>query len=1109
MINISFPNSFLVTFSLANVARPFAYRFWKEATVRQVVGFLARIHFFCQEPDLALLRGRSPLPDRSTIGSLFPSGTASLTIQMTRKLISVNFRYTDREYNFNDVFTLWFSSDDRFKDALTVLGKLLLTPPAFVKIIDRKENVMLPYDDIKGSTSLHPDPYTVRVVSNTVFYRFPRSFWFDKVCAMTYSGLITCDIAQNYWCEPLKANDPSQIRLVFHEKTLLRPDNLAYLESKQADPILVTKLGNFHFQIGKELITLPFSDVDTVGFVQNEICQMTRRSVRYLLGYYRSTFSALLAGGPIQFQLELKMESVDPAKPIHVHFASPSPLAIYNHKGSAPVILPVIEVDISGSRFLVQLENPVISVESIWGVLNSQFLFMDTKVELFCNAQRLTDVKATIPWKPGERPVITVRAQTPVFQKLTVIDRDTWHVILDQVDLPLGVTVSDLVRLLGRGPCSFFFRGSPIFEDAARPLGSYARGVGPIDVQFHGDAPPPRMAQTPPHVEHLPLQLAQYPSPQSSSPPRPPTPQVVYREPPPAHAQAAPCPDPAYGGPAVVHGDCPPAYPQVRQCPSPAYANRWPASQQRQQCPVSPSAARPLVYAAEAFASPDITVAAAAQAPGKGKDHGGRDPEPKVSPGNVRRIAIGGPDQLLTPGVQAAMRSGYPQDPLAAQVPHAKPPHPSVPDLIELGGAQEQMIVPAGRVQFQGQAGKVRCNLILPPDDRVVSVDFNETATVSDAIARALQELSDRAKSCQIEDGDSNILPANCILKAISEPRDLFVAEFWEFTIESRGVGKRLTKQLLATSTVEDLERQLSGELPGCKYANRQGLMLQPAQAMSDIEEVAIAVPAGSQGSIRVQLFDLDVMESAVDLDAPAIGLLDCLCAQIGMGTQDADALDGDHLISPNMLLQNVRGTLRYVRRQVAPQPSPRRSQSSGPQAPHPQQVQASSPRPPPEPAPVSAHAVPVSDIHHKFGPDAPKRSYTFVYDEDVFDMDIPDAATVGDTKEFVAEKYSSLVETVKLLYCGKELKDRLVLSKQRITPPNRIVVYIREMNSIILQSVGAWRSSTAPKPPDYVQRLAMLAEESGQDSLLCMRAYLYFNYDYDKALQELRDLAP
>jgi hypothetical protein len=145
--------------------------------------------------------------------------------------------------------------------------------------------------------------------------------------------------------------------------------------------------------------------------------------------------------------------------------------------------------------------------------------------------------------------------------------------------------------------------------------------------------------------------------------------------------------------------------------------------------------------------------------------------------------------------------------------------------------------------------------------------------------------------------------------------------------------------------------------------------------------------------------------------------------------------------------------------------------------------------------------------IDHKFDPIEPRHSYTFVHDEEVFDMNIPDRATVGDTKEFVAERFKTLVENVKLLHCGKELKDVLVLSKQRIRPPNRIIVYVREMNSIILQSCGAGWVRTAEKPSDYLDQVQRLADKSGQDTRICARAFTYFNYDFGKALSELQEL--
>jgi len=135
------------------------------------------------------------------------------------------------------------------------------------------------------------------------------------------------------------------------------------------------------------------------------------------------------------------------------------------------------------------------------------------------------------------------------------------------------------------------------------------------------------------------------------------------------------------------------------------------------------------------------------------------------------------------------------------------------------------------------------------------------------------------------------------------------------------------------------------------------------------------------------------------------------------------------------------------------------------------------------------------------------KHSYTFVYQEEPFDMEVPDNATVADTKELVATRFKTLAENVKLLHCGKEMKDTLVLSKQRIRPPNRIVVYIRDMRSILLQSCGAGWSRNTPKPDNYLELLQELKERSGQDARICARVLLYYDYDFDRALEELLNL--
>jgi hypothetical protein len=280
----------------------------------------------------------------------------------------------------------------------------------------------------------------------------------------------------------------------------------------------------------------------------------------------------------------------------------------------------------------------------------------------------------------------------------------------------------------------------------------------------------------------------------------------------------------------------------------------------------------------------------------------------------------------------------------------------------------------------------------------------------------------------------------------------------------------------------------IAADFPGCKFANEAGLILEPDIPLAGLRPILYAVGRESQGSVRIQLFDMEVREVNADLDAPAVGFLDPLCAEMRLDTSGCEVLDDNGPVKPGSVLRDISGVLKYIKPVSSPQPAP---------------------LPEFQPAVAEAPAVHIDDIDRKFDPAEPRPSYTFVYGEEVFNLNIPDRATVGDTKEFVSERFKTIAENVKLLHCGKELKDMLIISKQRIGPGNRILVYIREMSSIILQSCGpapGWLR-TAEKPPDYLDQLRRLAEESGQDPRICARAFTYFNYDYRKALNELQEL--
>jgi hypothetical protein len=57
-----------------------------------------------------------------------------------------------------------------------------------------------------------------------------------------------------------------------------------------------------------------------------------------------------------------------------------------------------------------------------------------------------------------------------------------------------------------------------------------------------------------------------------------------------------------------------------------------------------------------------------------------------------------------------------------------------------------------------------RCDLILPPDDHLVKVDFDRNP---DATAPAMRHLSGRATSWQVQDRASGVLPVDLVFELI------------------------------------------------------------------------------------------------------------------------------------------------------------------------------------------------------------------------------------------------------------------------------------------------------------------------------------------------------
>jgi hypothetical protein len=129
---------------------------------------------------------------------------------------------------------------------------------------------------------------------------------------------------------------------------------------------------------------------------------------------------------------------------------------------------------------------------------------------------------------------------------------------------------------------------------------------------------------------------------------------------------------------------------------------------------------------------------------------------------------------------------------------------------------------------------------------------------------------------------------------------------------------------------------------------------------------------------------------------------------------------------------------------------------------------------------------------------------YLFQYEDEEFNLPIPTAWTVLQTKEKIAVRYRTISFCVSLLFCARNLKDESLLIHHRIRN-RKIDVYIRACNRSLFESIGYDSRCGVAKPIDFVERVNRLERESGQDRRTCSRCLIFCNYDVDHARDTLQ----
>jgi hypothetical protein len=123
---------------------------------------------------------------------------------------------------------------------------------------------------------------------------------------------------------------------------------------------------------------------------------------------------------------------------------------------------------------------------------------------------------------------------------------------------------------------------------------------------------------------------------------------------------------------------------------------------------------------------------------------------------------------------------------------------------------------------------------------------------------------------------------------------------------------------------------------------------------------------------------------------------------------------------------------------------------------------------------------------------------YTFKYENNEFQLSIPMDAKVVQVKGLIADRYHTILDYISLLFRGRNLKDELILFRERIAS-RKIIVYIRRLDATLLQSLGYGSQRSPSTPSDFLERVTRLQRATGKDSRTCSRCLTFFGYDFDQ----------
>jgi hypothetical protein len=1011
---------------------------------------------------------------------------------------------------------LWFEPFAEVAIAMKAFADLLPRReesrfPWYLIKIQSSSDILFPSDDLSIEAATGHE-LTVRVVSRTIWYRKDNNSP-DRIRTLLYADF---DEVLQFWRKVLGGTTETNVRWQHGLQPILFDHNLAVLESSKKHPILILTMRDFTFRIPgwPDPIQLEFTDSDTVGHVIRQLSEMLNIRIGKVNGHYRATFGRLLSRGLQQFEPDDRMSAIDHSKEIQVSIRYYVEVKVFRGDGKERLYRLPVQAKFSDLYAKIHLteSQPGIEFQFVDAYspipLNSSILSCDDWVSLIGQGVGM-QVSVSVE---GKNRKFTLREDDRVLNLIQVLSGGSWYLKCND-----KLITNNFIFL-----CRFFFHNPPGHLSASRvPPSGVLIPFTVEDVKFQRLFYRRRvkMASLIRVVcNHFSssgtLQCLQIDSLILSNPQ-----QKIDLSP---------------SREVRIRFDAP-VLQSIRlffvsklkyktiQLPLTATVGDL-TRQIGHNCRFASVQEWTFDDPQRLISSYPLTLWDIEVWPSQ------IDAESRYTTGNRIGNLIppypdrpGGWSNKVDSPVQRQARSVVPSIPLHPLVPSSEGitdadvsadcerrisrnriiPSVIVRPVAETAGMIAKDDIPAKDIC--GGAKPIRCALILPPDDRLINQEFNSDATVADAITMARQHLSD-ASVLRICDSDSVILSPETLLRSVAEPRDLFVKKCVVCEIGQR-MGEdfsRWEEEVFEDSTVGEMLVLIEKRLGRCKLANDSGQILSSDMKIEDSNHFFVAVLPGSECVIDFHLLNFKQNGLETDGEATVGRFVDYQCDILGVRERIHCVSDNRGSVNFETKLNTVRGVLRcHFDGDVGPDSSDRLNlnpdglQDLNPKLPELLSVSTAPPFPI-SGSGGSAGSVPVSDCP----------TYLFQYEDDDFNLPIPAAWTVFQTKEKVAIRYHTIADYVSLLFCGRNLKDETLLIHQQIGN-KKIIVCVRRFNAILLESIGYGSRRGAEKPSDFIERVTVLESDTGQDRLTCSRCLIFYDYDVSRARDALGMIEP